>query len=322
MKILIMILFFLTISLLYMALLNLFISSKKRIILERMERYFPDEQDGIPYKFEKKKRVVQFGRLKEKVKKFSLTKEKNNKLELKLYRAGVPLKPEEYMMFSWIAGLLGAGVLFLIVNHVAALPVGLIIGLLLPRMLIEKKQRNRLKEFNDQLPDMIISVIAALKAGFSFPQALKSVMEEAKSPMKEELANVLREMQYGSTTEEALHRLYERMPSEDLDLMIQAVLIQRQVGGNLATVLQKIVETIKDRVKIQGQISTLTAQGRLSGMIIGLLPAILGLALSFIEPEYIGQLFSNPIGVMFLVIAVISSAVGFVLIRKITTIEV
>ncbi|WP_047983904.1 type II secretion system F family protein [Ornithinibacillus californiensis] len=322
MKILIMILFFLTISLLYMALLNLFISSKKRIILERMERYFPDEQDGIPSKFEKKKRVVQFGRLREKVKKFSLTKEKNNKLELKLYRAGVPLKPEEYMMFSWIAGLLGAGVLFLIVNHVAALPVGLIVGLLLPRMVIEKKQRNRLKEFNDQLPDMIISVIAALKAGFSFPQALKSVMEEAKSPMKEELAKILKEMQYGSTTEDALHRLYERMPSEDLDLMIQAVLIQRQVGGNLATVLQKIVETIKDRVKIQGQISTLTAQGRLSGMIIGLLPAILGLALSFIEPEYIGQLFSNPIGVTFLVIAVISSAVGFVLIRKITTIEV
>ncbi len=305
-----------------MALLNLFISSKKRIILERMERYFPDEQDGIPSKFEKKKRVVQFGRLREKVKKFSLTKEKNNKLELKLYRAGVPLKPEEYMMFSWIAGLLGAGVLFLIVNHVAALPVGLIVGLLLPRMVIEKKQRNRLKEFNDQLPDMIISVIAALKAGFSFPQALKSVMEEAKSPMKEELAKILKEMQYGSTTEDALHRLYERMPSEDLDLMIQAVLIQRQVGGNLATVLQKIVETIKDRVKIQGQISTLTAQGRLSGMIIGLLPAILGLALSFIEPEYIGQLFSNPIGVTFLVIAVISSAVGFVLIRKITTIEV
>jgi tight adherence protein B len=169
---------------------------------------------------------------------------------------------------------------------------------------------------------MISTVVGSLRAGFSFPQALKTVTEEADSPIKEEMEFVLKEMQYGNSLEDSLNSLRGRMPSEDLDLMIQAILIQRQVGGNLATVLDKIVETIRDRIKIQRQIKTLTAQGRLSGIVIAVMSFVLTLVLYLIEPTYIGTLFIHPIGIALVIAAVISGIIGFIMIKKITTIEV
>ncbi|GAA0340415.1 type II secretion system F family protein [Bacillus carboniphilus] len=251
-----------------------------------------------------------------------LTKEKNSRLETLLKRAGVPLKPEEYILFQWMSTALGGGFFFLISGNVLFLVLGASLGFMAPKWVVIKKQRDRVNGFNEQLADMITTVVGALRAGFSFPQALQTVVEESASPMKEEIETVLREMQYGSSLEDSLNRLKERMPSEDLDLMIQAILIQRQVGGNLATVLEKIVDTIMDRNKIQRQIRTLTAQGRLSGIVIGLLPVILAFVIYLIEPGYIGTLFSDTIGLILVGSATISGVIGFFLIRKLTTIEV
>jgi len=147
-------------------------------------------------------------------------------------------------------------------------------------------------------------------------------VEEGEAPIKDEIELVLKEMQYGSTLEDSLNGLYERMPSKDLELMVQAIIIQRTVGGNLATVLDKIVNTIRDRTKIQRQITTLTAQGRLSGVVIGLLPVALAFILYLIEPDYIGALISHPVGMIMLAGGAVSGAVGFFMIKKITTIEV
>ena len=147
-------------------------------------------------------------------------------------------------------------------------------------------------------------------------------MEESPSPAKEELEIVLQEMQYGATVEESLNRMKERMPSNDLDLMIQAILIQRQVGGNLAVVLEKIVHTIRERIKIQGQIKTLTAQGKLSGMVVALLPVGLSGMLFLVNPSYILTLFTNPIGLGLLAVGGMSMILGFFFIMKITNIEV
>jgi tight adherence protein B len=199
---------------------------------------------------------------------------------------------------------------------------GVIAGYSLPRWWISRKQRMRMVEFNDGLLDMLTTIIGSLRAGFSFMQALRTVVDESEGPIREESEIVLKEMQYGTSMEDALNEWKERMPSEDLDLMIQAILIQRQIGGNLAVVLETIVQTIRDRLRIQRQVTTLTAQGRLSGMVVGLLPFVLGLILYFIEPNYIGSLFHNPIGLMMVGAGLISGTVGFVFIRKLTTIEV
>lgn len=260
--------------------------------------------------------------LKERIQKKVLTKEKNNRLELKIAQAGLPLKPEEFILFQWISTAFIGGIFYIITGNWLFFPVGSVIGFLLPKWYLRKKQKERVTKFNEGLADMITTIVGSLRAGFSFPQALKSVAEEAASPIKEEIDYVIKEMQFGKGIEDALNDLYERMPSEDLDLMIQAILIQRQVGGNLATVLDKIIETIRDRTKIQRQITTLTAQGRLSGYVIALLPVILGFLLYLIQPDYIGGLFHHPIGLAMVGAGFISGIIGFVLIKKITTIEV
>jgi tight adherence protein B len=265
---------------------------------------------------------LKFQMAKKRFRKKILTKKNKTKLEVKLARAGLSLKPEEFVLFQWILTAFIGFLFFFITSEWLFGLMGGLFGYLVPRWYLGRKIRQRISEFNNGLTDMITTVVGSLRAGFSFQQSLMTVVEEAASPIKEEMESVLKEMQYGSSLEDSLNHLQERMPSEDLDLMIQAILIQRQVGGNLATVLDKIVETIRGRTKIQRQISTLTAQGRLSGIVVGLLPIILGTALYFIQPSYIGALFHHPIGLIMLVAGGISAAIGFFMIKKITTIEV
>lgn len=266
--------------------------------------------------------LVQMQLYKQTIREKVLTKQKNDRLEQMLGRAGLPMRPEEYILFQWIAVAICGGLLFLVSGNPLLLLLGGIAGYVLPRWFVRKKERERIAKFNDGLQDMITTIIGSLRAGFSFPQALKTVVQESENPIRDEMETVLKEMQYGATMEDALYHLKERMPSKDLDLMVQSILIQRQIGGNLAYILETIVQTIRDRNKIQRQIKTLTAQGKMSGMVIGLLPVALAFLLYLIEPSYIGILFRNPIGLIMLSGGVVSGIIGFVLIRKMTTIEV
>lgn len=288
----------------------------------RLEHYLDTGSNKAGQKNAEIKRFIWMELIKERVQKKVLTKEKNNKLEIKLAQAGLPIKPEEYILFQWMITVLGGGIFYLFTQQWFFILVGAIIGFLFPKWYVRKKQQKRTLQFNEGLADMITTIIGSLRAGFSFPQALKSVVEEASSPIKDEMESVLKEMQYGKSLEDALNDLKERMPSEDLDLMVQAILIQRQVGGNLATVLDKIVETIRERTKIHRQITTLTAQGRLSGYVIAFLPVILGFILYLMQPSYIGTLFHNLIGIIMLTMGLVSGVIGFMMIKKITSIEV
>jgi tight adherence protein B len=314
------ILFAVTSVLFFAAVLQAILMSDKRV-RRRMKRYL-DLQDKRKLPRGKLNLLVQMQMYKTTVRDKMLSKRRLEKLADTLYRAGVPLKPEEYVLFRWISAALCAGLLYLLSGRIVLLLFGVAAGYALPWVWLRRKERERLDKFNDALQDMITTVIGSLRAGFSFSQALKTVVDESEGPMKEEMDTVLREMQYGSSMEDALLSLKERLPSDDLNLMLQAILIQRQVGGNLATVLETIVQTIRDRSKIQRQVKTLTAQGRLSGMIIGLLPIVLGFLIYLIEPNYIGSLFRHPIGVLMLSGGTVSGVIGFVMIRKLTTIEV
>lgn len=320
MKWYIVVLFLFTSFFLFFALLRAVFLNDKRLE-KRMKRYLTVDST-LPIPRKKFNFVVQMQLYKKAVRDKVLTKSKNERLELMLRRAGVPIKPEEYVLFQWICTALTGGVFFLLFGNIIFLAIGIVAGYLAPGWWVGRKLKNRIKDFNEALPDMITTTIGSLRAGFSFPQALKTVVDESEGPMKEEMETLLREMQYGSSMEDALHDLKERMPSEDLDLMIQAIVIQRQVGGNLATVLEAIVTTIRDRTRIQRQILTLTAQGRLSGLVIGLLPIVLGFILYLIQPDYIGSLFVHPIGQIMVGGSIISGIVGFVFIRKLTIIEV
>jgi tight adherence protein B len=306
--------------LLFSAVLQLAFMSNKRLD-KRLDRLL-ELNDKKQLNRKKFSLLVRMQLYKQTVRDRVLTKNKSSRLETMLRLSGVPLKPEEYVMFQWICTALCGGLFYLLFAQWLLLPVGAVAGFMLPRWWIGRKRRARIKEFNEGLLDMLTTVIGSLRAGFSFAQALKTVVDESEGPVREEAETVLKEMQYGTTMEDALTEWKERMPSEDLDLMIQAILIQRQIGGNLAVILETIVQTIRDRVRIQRQVTTLTAQGRISGIVIGLLPFALGIFLYLIDSSYIGILFTHPIGIGLLVGGMISGTIGFFFIRKITTIEV
>jgi tight adherence protein B len=247
---------------------------------------------------------------------------KRDSLRSQLSVAGILMKPEEFIAMQWIISLILAGLGYLVTELIWFMLLSLVIGFLMPKAWLNRKRNSRVKKFSDALPGMITSIISSLRAGFSFVQSLQLVGEESPSPVKEEVQLVLKAMQYGTSIEDALLEWKNRMPSKDLDLLVEAILVQRQVGGNLAYLLEKIVETIRERIKLENQIKTLTAQGRLSGVIISGLPVALGILIYLMNPAYIMTLFTNPIGQVLVGIAVVGGIIGFILIKKITTIEV
>jgi len=244
------------------------------------------------------------------------------KVERELARADIPLRGSEFVALNFMLLLLGlvSGVV-LTRNAAVALALG-IAGGFLPNVYVKWKQGQRLGRLNTQIADALAIMANSLRAGYSFLQAMDMVSREMSPPISDEFSAAMKEMSLGAPTEGALTSLVDRVGSEDLELVVTAVLIQRQVGGNLAEVLDNIAHTIRERVRIRGEIRTLTAQGRLSGIIIGVLPVGLGILLYAINPSYITLLFTNPIGRIMIVMAVIGEIIGALVIRKIVTIEV
>ncbi|WP_031545528.1 type II secretion system F family protein [Salinicoccus luteus] len=247
---------------------------------------------------------------------------KRERLESELTAAGVLMKVEEFIAFRMMAFIIAGGILYMISNNFILAIMGGLFGYFMPMIMLGQKKKKRIKQFNDSLPGMITSISGSLRAGFSLLQALQMVEEESYSPVKEEVQYVLKNLQYGTRLEDALIDWKRRMPSAELDMLVESIMIQRQVGGNLVYLLDKILETIRERTKIENQVRTLTAQGKLSGLIIGLLPIVVGMLLYVINPDYMSLLFTEPIGRILLAGALVSEIIGFIFIRKMTMIEV
>jgi len=243
-------------------------------------------------------------------------------IEHKLIQAALPMRGAEFMVICLGAALVGAVVFILLSGSMLLGLMGGMIGFFIPLLILGMKIDKRRKAFNDQLGDTITLISNALRTGYSFMQSIEMVSREMAKPIGEEFARVLKEMNLGVTTEESLNNMAKRVNSEDLDLVITAVLIQRQVGGNLAVVLDSIANTIRERIKIKGHIKTLTAQGKISGIIIGMLPVVTGGAIYMLNPEYVKILFVDPLGKAMLVIGVISQFIGMMVIRKIIDIDI
>ncbi len=193
---------------------------------------------------------------------------------------------------------------------------------LLPMRYVKFRQGRRLRSFNEQLPDTLTLLANAMKAGHSFPQAIDTAARNTSRPIADELARVVREMQIGRSPEQALANSLRRMPSDDLELICTAVSIHSQVGGNLARIFDNVSHTIRERTRVKGKISSLTAQARMSGWIITLLPVALALFLYVIAPRYFAGMVRDPVGWGMLVAAAISIIVGNTIIRRIVAIKV
>jgi tight adherence protein B len=228
---------------------------------------------------------------------------------------------------EWVLAIIGSGLaLGLLIALRFGSPLLIIIGFpvawILAGAFLRFRQARRTRAFNNQLGETITLLSNALKAGYSFSQALASVGRNGSPPISDEFNRATREIALGITVDDALNHMVQRNKSEDFDLLVTAVQIQRVVGGNLAEILDTIAFTIRERVRIQGEIRTLTAQARISGIIITLLPFGLAVILSFISPSYFGPMLDETMGKVMLGIGVVMIGIGAAAIQKIVKIEV
>ena len=256
-------------------------------------------------------------------------------LAREIARADLKLKVSEYLMI-WGGTTIGLPLLMLVFS--IALPalgspilllVGALIGFLLPRFWLGRRKSGRLGAFNKQLPDTVTLIANALRAGSSFLQAIELVVRESRPPISTEFGRVIREVNLGLAFDVALENMVRRVRSDDLELMATAISIQHTVGGNLAEILDSIAYTIRERVRIQGEIRTLTAQQRLSGYVVGFLPIGLAGFLFVAAPGFMEPMFDPrvsigglPGGVIILMVGGFAMFMGFMFIRKIVDIEV
>lgn len=244
------------------------------------------------------------------------------KIRVKLLQAYVKMKPEEFVGISIISAIIFGIMLFLAGRNVLFGLLGAIIGYKIPDLYIGSIKKKRGRLLNSQLPQALTLISNGLRAGFSFPQSLNVAGREMDSPISDEFLKVLRDNSLGKPMEEALENLSKRTDDEDLDMFVTALLIQRQVGGNLAEVLDTISNTIRERVKLRGEIRSLTAQGRLSAAIISLLPIVLSLAISVLNPGYLDILFTTLLGITLLVGAVVMQLIGIFMLVKLVNVEI
>ncbi|MBN1178290.1 MAG: type II secretion system F family protein [Anaerolineae bacterium] len=243
-------------------------------------------------------------------------------LKSQLAQADLKLTVSEFMAATVIVVIgLAIGAFILTRTAVLALVAG-VVGFFVPRIYIGMQKKKRLKNFNDQLGDTITLMVNSIRAGYSALQAMEAVAQEMGPPTSDEFHRVVREVQLGISIEDALNNLMRRVPSDDLDLMITAMNVQREVGGNLAEVLDAISFTIRERVRILGEIRSLTAQGRYSGYLVSALPVFVAVMVSFINPEFTRQLIEKPCGWAMIALSVILEVSGYIVIQKIVNIEV
>ncbi len=256
-------------------------------------------------------------------------------LARELARADLKLKVSEYLGI-WALTTVGVPVVFFVVGFAIsslqspiALLGGLLLGFMAPRIWLGRRKSGRLSAFNKQLPDTITLIANALRAGSSFLQAIELVVRESSPPISTEFGRVIREVNLGLPFDTAMENMVRRLRSEDFELMATAINIQHSVGGNLAEILDSIAFTIRERVRIKGEIRTLTAQQRLSGYVVGGLPFGLAAFIYLAAPTFFDPMFDDkvavaglPAGIIILGAGVLMMMLGFMAIRKIVDIEV
>lgn len=237
-------------------------------------------------------------------------------------QAYVKMKPEELVSITLMSGTILAMLFWVLQGNVLTALLGFLLGLFLPAYSLRIIGMRRAKQLNKQLPQALALISNGLRAGFSFPQAMGIVTREMEAPLADEFGKVLHDSQLGKPMDEALRDFNDRTNDEDLSIFITTLLTQMSVGGDLAEILDIIAETIRERIHLQGHIRTLTSQSKFSAIVISVLPLGIGIILFFMNPEYIGTLFTDPLGLAMVGAAGVMMLLGFIALYKIVHIKV
>lgn len=243
-------------------------------------------------------------------------------LDLKMQQAGIPLVGTEYMILLVASAVLVTAIVTVVSKKLYIGIMAAIMVVAVEYIYVLLRIDRRSASFTNQLGDCLTMIANALRAGFSFLQAIELISKEMEPPISDEFKHVVRDIGLGNTVERALTDMDRRVGSSDFSLVVTAVLIQQQVGGDLARILDTISDTIQDRIRMRREVKTLTAQGRMSGWILVLLPIGIGLFLTSMDPNYLDPLFKEPIGQIILAVVVVMEIIGAVVINRIVDIDV
>jgi tight adherence protein B len=244
------------------------------------------------------------------------------KLDNLLVQGGISIRLGIFILLMGVLGASGFLVMTAVFNRpLLSLPVGLV-GTALPIFYARQRKFQRVRKFEQQFPDSLDMLNRALRAGLALNGAIQIVADESPDPVAQEFRVLFEEHRLGLDMKEALKKLAGRVDSTELRLFVTAVILQRETGGNLAEILERAATIIRDRFRILGDIRTLTAQARLSGFILTVLPVVMAALIYFVAPEYLKGLVVDPIGRVLIVAAVSLQVIGFLVIRRIINIKV
>jgi len=259
-------------------------SNSERVLVEKRLAQYLDEAEDLAAADRKAQNSPLVNWVSKRVEKTSI----GDKIARNLSRADMKFKVGEYFLLIALSILLGGLVAWFLGNmHPISATIGALIGAFAPGVYMKSQQKKRLQKFNDQLSDMLNLMVNGLRAGYSTMQAMEAISKELPPPICDEFRRVIQEMQIGIAMETALDNLLRRIPSEDLDFVVTAINVQREVGGNLSEILDNISFTIRERVRIKGEVRVLTSQVRTSGSVLSMIPFFLVLILWFLNPEYL-----------------------------------
>ncbi|MCL4275771.1 MAG: type II secretion system F family protein [Anaerolineales bacterium] len=293
-------------------------NSERAMVEERLNQYLDDDKQDIDREAQ---RYVITNWVSKRVERTSF----GDNIARELARADLKFKVAEYLVLIFASMFIGALLAWFLGNQMAVSAlIGAVLGSIAPRFYVKQQQKQRLQKFNDQLPDMLNLMVNGLRAGYSTMQAMEAVSKELPAPICDEFRRVVQEMQIGITMETALENLLRRIPSDDLDFVVTAINVQREVGGNLSEILDNISFTIRERIRIKGEVRVLTAQVRTSGTVLSLIPFGLTLVLWFLNPEYLMSVTQGgpacTAGIICTVLGLITSS--YFIMMKIADIEV
>jgi len=238
-----------------------------------------------------------------------------------LARANLPLTVPEFVLIQ-LATTAGLFLLiFLFTRQLLFAMLGGALGLFLPRIYLHNREARRLLLFQDQLPDVLTLLVGSLRSGYGITIAMDTVAKQMPPPASEEFARVVREIGLGMSATQALQNLVRRIKSDDLDLVVTAIAIQYEVGGNLAIILETISGTIRERIRLKGQLRVLTAQQNLQRTILTILPAAVAVMIHIISPDYLSALFTPGWTLLIPITAVILEIAGYFVMGKLSKVE-
>lgn len=289
--------------------------SEKEIVEQRISKYFKgksieDVAEQVIQERQKKKNSGKADRL-------LVSKDFSDYI----LSSGIKFTPSEFV-YGWLGLTFIPLALFSLFGaHPITVAAVTLVGFAIPPFFLQRAQKKTQELFTKQLGEALVIMGNAVRGGFSFRQAMDGIARDMQPPISTEFAMTIREINYGVSQLDALQHMTERVKNPDLELLVCAVSITAQVGGNLSDILDIIANTIKDRIRIKQEVKVLTASGRTSSMIIGLLPVFLVVALMILNPRYFGGFFDSTLGIILIVVSVCMEIVGFMVIRKISDIK-